>query len=149
MTGPAWFIRRAVALVSQIDRLGDPVMELALAELIDSGEIKRHYDKARQIYDQRRQSFGELLHRHLGPLARFSVPEGGLAFWVEFNFDSSLGRADFAARARTVGVRLLPSRIFWMGKLQVQATRIGYAHLTTAEAAEALRRLGNSLDLRH
>jgi GntR family transcriptional regulator/MocR family aminotransferase len=144
ISAPAWFIRQASAMVAQIDRLGDPVTELALADLITSGEVKRHYDKARRVYDQRRQRLGEVLQLHFGSSARFLMPDGGLAYWVEFDFP--FGTAKFAARTRAAGVRLLPTRLFWIGRPKVQATRIGFAHLTTVEIAEALRRVRHALD---
>lgn len=139
----AGFIRDAASWVMQIDRLGDPVKELALSELIDSGTLQRHHDRARQIYDRRRQSFAELLQRNFGACARFSVPHGGLAFWVEF--EAPVGTASFTGKARGAGIRLLPARLFWTGKPLVGATRIGYAHMTETEIAEPLRRLAQAV----
>ncbi|PGH52895.1 GntR family transcriptional regulator [Azospirillum palustre] len=143
ITGPAGFIRDAASWVAQIDRLGDPVKELALSELINSGTVQRHNDKARQVYDQRRQGFADLLRQNFGTGVRFSVPDGGLAYWVEF--DAPVNTAVFMARARVAGVRLLPARQFWTGRPSVGGTRIGYAHMTGAEVAEPLRRLGRVL----
>ncbi|MCW2248401.1 GntR family transcriptional regulator/MocR family aminotransferase [Azospirillum fermentarium] len=143
LTGPAWFIRRAAAAVRQIDRLGDPVTELAVADLIDSGVIQRHHEKARHLYDQRRQAFGTMLHQTFGPLARCTLPDGGLACWVEF--DAPFGAAGCAARMRAAGIRPLPGRIFWAGKPNPQTTRIGYAHMAPAQMAKALRRLKQAL----
>lgn len=139
LTGPAWFVRRAASMVARIDRQGDSVMELALTDLIQSGALQRHHDRAMRVYDQRRLAFNAMLQQHFGERVRFSVPDGGLAYWVRF--DAPFGTSGWAARARGAGIRLLPARPFWTGRPDAQATRIGYAHMTTTEMGEALRRL--------
>lgn len=143
LTGPAWFVRRAAKMVARIDRQGDPVMELALAELIHSGALQRHHDRAMRVYDQRRLAFNSMLQQHFGERARFAVPDGGLAYWVRF--DAPFGASGWAARARAAGIRLLPARLFWTGRPDAQTTRIGYAHMSTTEMDEALRRLKEAI----
>src|SRR5580765_489551 len=44
-----------------MDTQGDPIMELALADLFSSGEIRRHMRKAQQVYHGRRDFLCSLL----------------------------------------------------------------------------------------
>ena len=48
-----------------MDTQGDPIMELALAELFSEGEIRRHMKKALNEYHQRRDFVCSLLKQHL------------------------------------------------------------------------------------
>jgi hypothetical protein len=47
---PALVIERMAGEVLLLDRQGDPATELAIAGLIDSGEVNRHARKSLQIY---------------------------------------------------------------------------------------------------
>ncbi len=140
LVGPTAFIRAAAGRVAQIDRLGDPAMEQALADLIETGEMQRHHDKAVHTYNQRREAFAETLEVVFGGRVRFRTPEGGLAFWVHFEAEKSA--AALVARARRVGVRLQPPRMFWAGRMEGLSTRIGYAHWTPEEMRKVMERLG-------
>ena len=44
-----------------VDTQGDPIMELALAEMFEEGEIRRHMKKAQQEYHRRRDFMCGLL----------------------------------------------------------------------------------------
>jgi GntR family transcriptional regulator/MocR family aminotransferase len=68
-----------------IDTQGDPVMELALAEMFIEGNIKRHMKKALQEYHRRRDFLCGYLSEKLGDIIQFKVPDGGLAIWAKFN----------------------------------------------------------------
>ena len=114
-------------------------MQAAIAELIDTGEFHRHFNKAMRIYEERRRVFATLLDRHFGPSARFTIPDGGLAYWIEF--DNPFGTASFAAKARAAGVRLLPGRMFTNTPDRRHSTQLGYARFTPLEMEEGLRRL--------
>ena len=67
-----------------IDRTGDPVLERAVARLLEYGEIKRHLNKALRAYHARRDLLCRLLREELPDVFSFQVPEGGMAIWAEF-----------------------------------------------------------------
>ena len=71
-----------------MDTQGDPIMELALAEMFLSGEIRRHMKKALQEYHRRRDFLCSHLMEKLPDAIHFRVPDGGLALWA--NFDRSV-----------------------------------------------------------
>ena len=144
MVVPRRLLRRFAFGIARVDRQGDPAMEAAIAELIDEGEVRRHFNKALQVYVERRRSFAAILERQLGPWVEFSVPEGGLAYWVRFR--TPLAPAAFTARTRAAGVRILPGRLFTGQRAPLLATRLGYAGGTVAESEEGLRRLRRALD---
>jgi len=68
-----------------IDTQGDNVFELAFAQLLEDGTIKRHLKKAPKIYHRRRDFFCKTLQEELGHLLSFSIPDGGMAIWTKFH----------------------------------------------------------------
>jgi GntR family transcriptional regulator/MocR family aminotransferase len=95
--------------------------------------------KARQIYARRRDMFGELLARTFGDAIDFSVPEGGLAYWVTFRDEAALDAVEENAARR--GVRLLPSTCFETPPHRGRGLRLGFGSLDAAEAERVVRRL--------
>src|SRR3546814_14789472 len=66
--------------VMNLDRQGNIISEEAVANLIASGELRRHIRKSHGIYAARRLAFADALRRHLSDVAVFTIPDGGLAF---------------------------------------------------------------------
>ena len=54
--GPLPLVKRMTACVWPLDRQGDMVLERALAELMEDGEIQRHLNRMHQIYRRRRDA---------------------------------------------------------------------------------------------
>ena len=87
---------------SRIDRQGDQVVECAVAELIEDGELQRHVRRMRRIYQGRRDALVALLHKRLGGALSFTVPAGGMALWAQAASDIDVD--GWAARALGRGV---------------------------------------------
>jgi GntR family transcriptional regulator/MocR family aminotransferase len=65
-----------------IDVHGDVIMEQAVLQLIKEGAIKKHIRKATVHYKNKRDFVFELLTKYMKDIADFTLPEGGLAFWI-------------------------------------------------------------------
>jgi GntR family transcriptional regulator / MocR family aminotransferase len=127
-----------------VDRQGNAPTELAVAELIESGELHRHSRKALQVYLKRRNAFAALLRKNFGGLIDFKVPDGGLAFWLTFRDAAVLDAIESAVPRGAV--RFLPSRSFAIAPFEQRGLRLGYASLNTEEATEAVHRLRQLAD---
>jgi GntR family transcriptional regulator/MocR family aminotransferase len=138
IAAPVPVIDRAAAEITIIDRQGDPATEGAVADLMESGVIKRHTRRVIRVYAERRELLGALLQQAFGDLVSFTPPEGGLALWVRFNDGVDL--TALAERAGDAGLRFLPGQSFAAPGLAVQAARLGFGSLDPAELAEAVRR---------
>jgi GntR family transcriptional regulator / MocR family aminotransferase len=125
-----------------IDRQGNVPTELAVAELIQSGELHRHARKALQVYLSRRDAFARLLQENFDDIIEFKVPDGGLAFWIKFRDFSVLDAIEKGVQHSSV--RFLPSRSFAIAPYEHRGLRLGYASLNLDEATEAVRRLRQS-----
>ncbi|WPO93306.1 PLP-dependent aminotransferase family protein [Chryseobacterium sp. HR92] len=65
-----------------IDVHGDVIMEQAVLQLIKEGAVKKHIRKATVHYKNKRDFVFELLKKYMKDIADFTLPEGGLAFWI-------------------------------------------------------------------
>jgi GntR family transcriptional regulator/MocR family aminotransferase len=140
VVAPTPVIERMAAEVLLLDRQGDPATELAIAGLIDSGEVNRHARKSLQIYARRRQLFSSLLRESIGGIMPFEQPEGGLAFWIDL--DDRLNIEKLNQRARQEGIQYLPPDSFAASPNPTnRGLRLGFASLNETELAEATRRL--------
>ena len=67
-----------------IDRQGNNITELALADLMQRGEIKRHIRKMKKIYQLRRDHALAEFKRIFAERVHIQPPAGGMALWVKF-----------------------------------------------------------------
>ncbi|WP_422359145.1 PLP-dependent aminotransferase family protein [Reichenbachiella sp.] len=77
-------IKKCGELRMIIDKLGDPIMERALAEMLVGNDIDRFLKKAVNAYKQRRDLFCQKLKEGLKDEITFNKPNGGMAVWVTF-----------------------------------------------------------------
>lgn len=118
-----------------IDRQGDVVMEYALGEMIEEGEIHRHLKKSLKVYRARRDFFCKLLITELGELLSFRVPTGGLALWTEWERGLSLFKlASLCAKDDL----LIPKTLLYQNH-QVSGMRLGFGHLNEEEMEAAVK----------
>ena len=67
-----------------IDRQGNNITELALADLMQRGEIKRHIRKMKKIYQLRRDHALAEFQRIFAESVHIQRPAGGMALWAKF-----------------------------------------------------------------
>jgi GntR family transcriptional regulator / MocR family aminotransferase len=139
VVGAARIIERIAAHRTLIDTQGDQVLEYALAELLEDGEIQRHVWRVRREYAARRDRLVELLQRSLGTVLTFDVPAGGIAIWARA--DDRVDVERWARDAAEGGVIAVTGRSFSFDGRPRPYLRLGFAALTSAELAEAVRRL--------
>ncbi len=126
--------------VSLTDGMGNTVTEETCADLLESGEVRRHARKAWRVYAERRNAFAALLENELGAQARFTVPDGGLAFWLRLEGDLDA----IETRAHAAGLRFASHRSFMSRDSAPRGLRLGFASLDADEAERAIRALGGA-----
>jgi GntR family transcriptional regulator/MocR family aminotransferase len=132
-------IERAGAEICLIDRQGDPVTEAAAAELMVSGALKSHTRKVLRIYAQRRECLAAALLAQLGDAISFTMPQGGLALWV--NFAPSIDVPALAAAGLAAGVGIMPGQAFATNGHKTNGVRLGFGSMDETELQDAVRRL--------
>ncbi|HEY3803728.1 MAG TPA: PLP-dependent aminotransferase family protein [Kofleriaceae bacterium] len=143
VVAPEPVIATLAAIRATIDRQGDHVTELAVADLIEDGELARHAATSRRIYAARRDAFVELLRRELGAALDISLPAGGITVWARVAPDVSIER--WRQRALAKGVAFVPGRALALGRTPSPFIRLAFARYSETELADAVRRLAKAL----
>ncbi|WP_342332247.1 PLP-dependent aminotransferase family protein [Pedobacter sp. FW305-3-2-15-E-R2A2] len=137
VAGPASFIDSLAALRMTIDRQGDPVMENAVAELMEEGIVNKHAKRALGIYRERRSVMSKYLDQYLKEKADYQLPEGGLAFWLRFK--KPVDTVAFSELLLKHGVQVISTERFSFNGKALNALRLGYAALDEAELERGIQ----------
>jgi GntR family transcriptional regulator / MocR family aminotransferase len=125
-----------------IDVQGDNIMEEAVLQLINEGEIKRHLKRTTLIYKAKRDYFETICNKHLKNKVTFIKPEGGLAFWIVPN--SNVNILEIADQLLLKGIKIITPEKFSFGK-PISGFRLGYASLTEKQLEEGIIELAKYL----
>jgi len=117
-----------------VDRQGDPTLEHAMLELFRLEVLPRSLRRARGVYQKRRGVLARLLKEKLGDVAKFKIPDGGMALWTRFYQQIDLETA--SKKAHGLGLSFSSGRAY--GK-RWNATRLGFASSSEGELEEAVR----------
>lgn len=139
VVAPAKVVDALAQEVMLLDSMGNVLTEDAVADLLDTGEVRRRARMATKVYARRRTAFAQMLTDELGELADFDMPDGGLAFWLRFRDQELLEWIE--ARAPGQHLWVAPSGSFIAQPGATRGLRLGFASLNEREAREAIRRL--------
>lgn len=143
IVAPQNFIAEMAKLRRIIDRQGDLMMEQALGELLNEGEIQRHLKKAQKIYHERRDLLCGLLENEFGDYCTYKLPPGGLAVWTEWETNINLLKVSRECLKRDL--YLPQTLLFQTGKLS--AVRIGFGNLNEMEIGKSMGILKEAVEV--
>lgn len=130
--------------IMMIDRQGNAVTELAAAELLHTGEINRHTLKVSKIYEERRAFIAKLIRSELSEYVDFTLPDGGLALWL--NVNKKVNMQTFLNDAELEKVRVITGAEFSLAGEPVSAIRLGFAKLNNEETTLGIKRLKKAFE---
>ena len=139
VAAPVPVIEGIAAHRSLLDIQGDQVLEYAIAELLEEGEIQRHIRRVRREYRLRRDTLVDALSGSLAGWMTFDVPAGGIALWVRV--DERLDVDAWASAAADRGAVIITGRAYALDRRPRPFARLGFASLDPAELREGVRRL--------
>lgn len=142
VVAPPPLIAELAELRLSIDRQGDHVVECAVAELIEDGELGRHARRMRRVYHARRDALVDCVRRRLGGALSFEVPAGGMALWARAD---GIDVDAWAERALARGVRFHPGRLYAFDRQPRRALRLTFAAHSESELDDGVRRLAAAL----
>ena len=141
LVAPTELITALKPLRRIVDRQGDPIMEMAIAEMIKDGEIQRHLKKTVKIYKKRRDLFCRLLKDNLGKHVSFKIPEGGMVVWACFgpHIDPEQLAAELKRKRLVINIQ----KDFVS---QHNAVRLGFASLNEEEIHRSITLLRETVE---
>jgi 2-aminoadipate transaminase len=114
-----------------LQQLNDPAREERKAAIVAA-------------YRRKRDAFARSLERHLGDLATWDVPRGGLFFWL--TLDRPLDTRSLLPRALERGVAFMPGEPFFPGPERAAgALRLNFSHAPQEQADRGLQILADLL----
>ncbi|WP_333662859.1 PLP-dependent aminotransferase family protein [Chishuiella changwenlii] len=135
-------IEKVGSLRKIIDVQGDSIMEQAVLQLIKDGIIKRHIKKATNHYKAKRDFMAALLNEHMNNKATYTIPEGGLAFWVVPN--EQIDWLLVSKKLKNKGIKIIMPDSFSFGKT-INGIRLSYGSLSEKELEEGIIALAEAL----
>lgn len=129
------FINKVGNLRKLIDVQGDNIMEQAVLQLINDGEVKRHLKRTSAIYKAKRDYFETLLNEHLSDKVTFTKPDGGLAFWLIPKTEMDIFK--IAEKLQQQGIGLMTPDKFSFNA-PINGFRLGYASLSEKQLEEGI-----------
>lgn len=139
-------IDKCASEVMLIDRQGNSVTELAVAALLESGEIKRHIRRTLKVYNERRNVLINLLQNELGEYVNFDSPNGGLAIWLRLNDGIEIN--NLVKNALLEKVKVLPGSLFSESDTNINGIRLGFGSLNVNELTTGVHRLKRAFNFR-
>jgi len=137
------FISQCSKEIMMIDRQGNSVTELAVSELMSSGELKRHIRRTAKVYFERRNALEMLLRKELSEFVDFDLPLGGLAFWLKLKQYTNV--SEFVEKAIENRLHILTGSIFSDKNEDIEGIRLGFASLNDKGLEQAVSRLKKTL----
>ena len=130
--------------ITMIDRQGNTMTELAVAELLHMGEINRHTLKIAKIYEERRAFIAKLIRSELSDYVDFDLPDGGLALWLTVN--KKVDMQTLQNDAELEKVRIVSSANYSLSGQPAPAIRLGFAKLNNVETELGIKRLKRAFE---
>jgi GntR family transcriptional regulator / MocR family aminotransferase len=130
--------------IMMIDRQGNTIAELAVAELLHMGEINRHTLKIAKIYEERRAFIAKLIRSELSDYVDFDLPDGGLALWLKII--PNINMLTLLKDAELEKVRITAGANFSLTNEPVTAIRLGFAMLNNDETSLGIKRLKRAFE---
>jgi GntR family transcriptional regulator/MocR family aminotransferase len=143
VAAPERVIERLAQLRAIHDRQGDHIVEHAVAEVIEDGELQRHTRKARRIYGERREALVATLARELPGVLEVELPAGGITLWARVADNIPVER--WRQRALAEGVAIATAKDFDHQGRARPFVRLAFARYTQPEMVDAMRRLARAL----
>jgi len=126
-----------------IDRQGNNITELALADLMQRGEIKRHIRKMKKIYQLRRDHALTEFSRVFSGDVQIQPPAGGMALWVKFQKSFTKEQA-----LKLDELNMDTEHKFRQDDSSNRCIRFGFAALSEKESTSLIEKLNEVLNKR-
>jgi GntR family transcriptional regulator/MocR family aminotransferase len=143
LAGPKAFIERARRMRASIDIEGGALMDAAVANLMEDGELQRHLRRAQRVYRQRRDHLARLLRSQLSEVLDFSLPSGGMAIWARVA--RTVDVEAWLARAIEHRLTFRTGSVFYLDGKPVPFVRLGFCRLDEGEQEDAVGRMVSAL----
>jgi 2-aminoadipate transaminase len=112
--------------------------------VVRNGFLQQHLPAVRARYKAQRDAMRQALERHLQPLGcRFTVPAGGMFFWVEL--PQGLDAMALLPQAVDAGVAYVPGSAFFCADAQASTLRLSFVTVSAERITQGIQQLSGVL----
>jgi 2-aminoadipate transaminase len=113
-------------------------------EVVRDGFLEQHLPAIRARYQAQRDAMAQALQQHLGALGcRWTVPTGGMFFWLEL--PAGLDAMALLPQAVDAGVAYVPGAAFYSNDAKPNTLRLSFVTVSAERIAEGIAKLGQML----
>ncbi|MNR21901.1 hypothetical protein D3C85_1388300 [compost metagenome] len=107
-----------------------------MAELLNDNTVRRYLRKSLAVYEERRDLFCGLLSAELKDKVSFTIPEGGMTVWTEFN--PSINLEELAKKAYGKGLYISDGKAHQYPEYKTNGVRLGFASSSKEELIRSI-----------
>jgi len=113
-------------------------------EVVRDGFLQQHLPSVRARYKVQRDAMRDALERHLRPLGcRWTVPAGGMFFWIEL--PPALDAIALLPKAVDAGVAYVPGSAFYCADARADTLRLSFVTVSPERIAQGIEALAGVL----
>ncbi|MEO7150935.1 MAG: PLP-dependent aminotransferase family protein [Burkholderiaceae bacterium] len=112
-------------------------------EVIRSGFLDAHVPTIRARYRRHRDAMAQALLRHLPAGCRWTVPQGGMFFWIEL--PGGIDATALLPRAVALGMAYVPGAAFYAAGARVDTLRLSFVSVAPDEIERGVQLLAQAL----
>lgn len=144
MAGPREIIRRIGIAKETGDLCTSTLSQRLILEYLRRGGLDAHLGEVRRFYEAKCAAMDRGLNRHLGSLARWRPPRGGLFLWVELS-----GRIDTLPLLHEMvekdKVAFIPGQPFFVDGSGAHTLRLSFSNVSDDNIERGLERLSRRI----
>ena len=133
-------ISQCASDITMMDRQGNTMIENAIAELLHTGEIKRHINKTAKIYSDRKAHLMDLIYSELGDFCTVMPSNSGLGIWLDL---ATYICPDLLIKDAEKQKIILHCANYYSENSAIFGLRLCFSHLNKDEMTAAILRLKN------
>jgi GntR family transcriptional regulator/MocR family aminotransferase len=138
--GPVAFIRSLAAYRSIVNREGDPVLQQAIANLMITGDIRKHIHNTRSVYMKRLELTNNIIHSSFAGQAHYTRPQGGLAIWLQLY--KQVDPKQLLQKVQSAGINIVNPLSYYHPQFShAPGLRLGYASMDETGIIKGLGKL--------
>ncbi len=139
MVAPVELMSNITTLRESVDLESSTLYQRAVAEFLERGLLEPHLERITAAHHERCDAMLTALDEHLGNIARWSKPDGGVFVWA--SFPEQLDTTDLFQRAIDRRVAYIPGAVFSVDGRTKNAMRLNFSNVKPDAIEEGVKRL--------
>ncbi len=139
IVGEQSFINKCADHLMRMSQQDQQVTQLAMSEILRSGQLKKHLIYTQKIYATRKMHLKKLIEQELGFFVSIHSNSSGLAFWL--NVFPDIRMDQLTQHLNQLNVMIQTGKYYAYNQQSVRGLLMGFANLNEEEAKVGIKRM--------